>query len=112
MAKKGSSVMSFCTYAGSITLESPLSPRRHASAKRAPAYAIDNVADPCATVQDVDAVPHRRYDRPGVSKHAQKSTVQVQNEVLKSEVWDGPQQRPLKTLESPAERSRDPHHCR
>ena len=36
-----------CTKVYSSTPGSPLSPRRHASANSAPAYAIDSVADPC-----------------------------------------------------------------
>ena len=48
-----------CTNAYSSTFGSPLSPRRHISANRAPAYAMDSVADPCAVPCQV-LVPRKK----------------------------------------------------
>ena len=44
--KESSGTMLESTYAYSSTLLSPLRPRKQASANSAPAYAIDNVAEP------------------------------------------------------------------
>jgi len=46
-AKNGSSVTLDSTKLHSTTFGSPLRPRKQASAKSAPAYAMDSVAEPC-----------------------------------------------------------------
>mmetsp|Transcript_6500 Transcript_6500/g.24528 ORF Transcript_6500/g.24528 Transcript_6500/m.24528 type:complete len:229 (-) Transcript_6500:341-1027(-) len=57
VAKKGKSVTVEATYEHSYTSGSPERPRRHASAMRAAAYAMDRVAEPAPALASTTSVP-------------------------------------------------------